>query len=498
MKQDHEMEIQRNVSLGIILACVMAFVCIPVQGQAAAPPQVEEEAIQLLEQTSQAFTRVGQSAIPSVVFITTEQAVRAAGPRGRQPGRPFDFFDEEFFRRFFGQPHGRDGDGPPQRERRIGQGSGFIISQDGYILTNNHVVEGAEKIMVRLYDGREFEASHVGGDPRSEVAVIRIEADADLPAIALGDSDLLEIGEWVIAIGNPFGLSESLTVGVVSAKGRSGIGLADYEDFIQTDAAINPGNSGGPLLNIHGEVIGINTAIFSRSGGYMGIGFAVPINMARTIKQQLVETGEVVRGHLGIMIQEMTSELAESFGLDEPRGILIGDVVEDSPAEEYGLRVGDILLELDGEQIANVAAFRNQVSLMAPGTKIGLTVFRDGETMDIAVEIGELEAEIAAAPPPRMEAWTEKLGLAVSTLTEEYRQRFNYEDDAGVLVSEVVRHSQAARAGIRPGQLIVSVNRTPVGTTDAFYQQLEAATNTVLLQIREGPSMMRFVALRLP
>ncbi len=455
----------------------------------------EDQAVQILERASQAFTQVAKKSMPGVVFIKVEKTVELSGRAGMPSNDPFDFFGDDFFRRFFGDPRGVRPGQPPQSQRQIGQGSGFVISRDGYILTNNHVVGGADKITVRLHDGREFEAEHIGADPQSEVAVIKIAVEGDLPVIPLGDSDALEIGEWVIAIGNPFGLSETLTVGVVSAKGRSGIGLADYEDFIQTDAAINPGNSGGPLLNIKGEAIGINTAIFTRSGGYMGIGFAVPINMARAIKEQLVETGKVVRGHLGIMIQEVTRELADSFGLSMARGILISDVLPDSPADRHGLKQGDILLKIDGQEILTVAAFRNRIALTSPGTSVPLTVFRDGDEIEVAIVIGSQE-DSGLATSNAIEKWKETLGFSVEELSAEIAQRFGYEPGSGVLVTEVRPQSPAARGGIRPGHLIVSVNRRKVATPDEFYGLLSLSEKTVLLQVRDGRHS-RFVAIRL-
>lgn len=488
-----------HVSRGMALAAwllISGVLSAGVRPAGAAPIDADDQGVQVLERASQAFTRVARKATPAVVFIQVEKTVEAprrqASPFG---GDPFDFFGDDFFRHFFGDPRAPRRQAPPRRQRQIGQGSGFIVTPDGYILTNNHVVRDADKISVRLHDGREFDAEHIGGDPQSEVAVIKINAEDQLPVIPLGDSNLLEIGEWVIAIGNPFGLNETLTVGVVSAKGRSGIGLADYEDFIQTDAAINPGNSGGPLLNINGEVIGINTAIFTRSGGYMGIGFAVPINMARAIKKQLVETGEVVRGHLGIMIQELTADLAASFGMDEPRGILVGDVVPDSPAEKQGLQQGDILLQRDGREIKDVASFRNEIALTAPGTAIALTIFRDGETIEKTLEIGTLD-DAKMVTTEDEETWQEKLGLTVTELTDEHAERFGYETGRGVLVEQVEAYGPAARAGIRPGNLIVSVNRQPTRTPEEFYQALKAGGETVLLQVRDGRHS-RFVAIRL-
>jgi len=374
-----------------------------------------------------------------------------------------------------------------------GQGSGFIISDDGYILTNNHVVGDADKIRVKLHDGREFDAERIGTDPKSEVAVIKIDAE-ELPYVDMGDSETLEIGEWVVAIGNPFGLSETLTVGVVSAKGRSNIGVADYEDFIQTDAAINPGNSGGPLLNIDGQVVGINTAIYSQSGGYMGIGFAIPINMARAIKEQLVESGKVVRGYLGIHIQDFTSDLARSFGIDESGGILVAGVQPDSPAEKAGLRQADIIRRLGGRPIESVSAFRNDVSGHKPGSKMELTITREGKTFDLTVEAGELPGDEESAISGS-EIY-EQLGFTVGAMTAEMAERFGYELDEGVIVMQVEPDGPAAQFGIRPGTLITSVNRQLVTSVADFKKALTSSDSTgmVLLRVREG-QFSRFVAM---
>jgi serine protease Do len=321
---------------------------------------------------------------------------------------PFDLFNDEFFRRFFGPRLPERGQ--PRKYRQTGQGSGFIVSKDGYILTNHHVVGDADRITVTLSDGREFTAKTVGTDPKSDVAVIKIEAD-NLPILPLGDSDALEVGEWVMAVGNPFGLSHTITVGVVSAKGRSTVGITDYEDFIQTDAAINPGNSGGPLINLTGEVVGIITAIFSRSGGYMGIGFAIPVNMAKAIQKQLVETGKVIRGSLGVNVQNLSKELAESFGLDSTDGVLIAGVTKDSPADKAGLRRGDVIVEFNGRNIENVGQFRNLVALTIPGTKIKLVLIRGGKRSDLAVKLGRIpEGLIAGATKTDL---MKKLGFSV-------------------------------------------------------------------------------------
>jgi len=298
-----------------------------------------------LRETFEAFSNVAEKAIPAVVFVKVEKTVSAPSF-----GMPFEFngpmdpFGGDFFDRFFRgqQPHDS-----PQKYHQMAQGSGCIISSNGYILTNHHVVGNVDTIIVKFHDGQELVAKVIGSDEKSDVAVIKVEGK-NLPVLPLGDSDKLRIGEWVIAIGNPFGLAETVTVGVVSAKGRSNVHIADYEDFIQTDAAVNPGNSGGPLLNLEGQVIGINAAIFSQSGGYMGIGFAIPINMAKNIKEQVLKSGKVTRGQLGISVQELSKELADSFYLESTKGILFADVLSDSPAEKAGLQTGDSILKVNG------------------------------------------------------------------------------------------------------------------------------------------------------
>ncbi|RLB71203.1 MAG: serine protease, partial [Deltaproteobacteria bacterium] len=310
----------------------------------------QDAGLENLRETGKAFRSVAKQVGSAVVFIKVEKEVKQRGMGSDSfGGSPFN---DELLRRFFGQP--------PQQKRSphqtpkhnaAGQGSGFIVSSDGYIMTNNHVVADADKVTVQLLDGSEYEAKIIGTDPPTDVALIKIDVDEKLPALKLGDSDQLEVGDWVLAFGNPFGLSHTLTAGIVSAKGRSGMGLSDYENFIQTDAAINPGNSGGPLVNLDGEVVGMNTAIYSRSGGYMGIGFAIPINMAKNIRQQLIQDGGVTRGRLGVYIQDLNKDLAESFGINQHEGILVAQVLEDSPAEKAGVQQGDVILKLDGEKV---------------------------------------------------------------------------------------------------------------------------------------------------
>jgi serine protease Do len=451
----------------------------------------ENEDLALLRRTSKAFSSVAKKAMPAVVFIKVEKNVEAQvmGRRRFHSQDPSEFFGDEMLRRFFGVP---DEEGAaPRRFTQMGQGSGFLVSKDGYILTNNHVVGDADKIRIRLHDGREFDAKRIGTDPKTEVAVIKIEG-GPFPYLSPGDSAALDIGEWVIAIGNPFGLAESLTVGVVSAKGRN-LGITDYEDFIQTDAAINPGNSGGPLLNLNGDVVGINTAIFSESGGYMGIGFAVPINMAESIRKQLMATGKVTRGYLGIHIQEVTPELAESFGLKDRGGILVADVEKGSPAEKAGVQQADVILKIDDEPVGSVTAFRNKVSEMAPGRTARLAVRRDDKTLDLPARIGELPGEGVSASSDLLE----KLGLSVEELTREEARRHGYDLNEGILVTKVDPEGPAAAYGIAPGHLISSVNRRRVTNLAEFKDALAASkSGAVLLRVKDG-RMSRYIVLRL-
>jgi len=442
----------------------------------------EPDKLELLRQTSEAFSSVAAEAIPAVVFIRVERTTETRSMTG--PGTPFrfndpfGFFGDEFDDRSF---RGRR-PSQPREDRQTGQGSGFIIGDNGYILTNNHVVGEADEITVKLHDGREFDAELVGTDEKSDVAVIKIDGE-NLPAMPLGDSDNLKVGEWVIAIGNPFGLAETLTSGIVSAKGRSTVGINDYEDFIQTDAAINPGNSGGPLINIKGEAIGINTAIFSNSGGNMGIGFAIPINMARAIKDQLVKTGKVTRGQLGVMIGGVTQDLADYFEIDSTKGAMVNEILEGSAAEKAGLQVGDIILKINGRDVEGIGDLRNTIAMSAPGSEVRLLVHRNGKERTITVRIAELSEKQALSDSSKLD---QKLGLTVENLTEEASRYYGLRSDEGVLVSSVNADSAAYRNGIRSGMIILSVNRRKVNSVEEFNGALRDSLESkkVLLLVR--------------
>jgi serine protease Do len=461
--------------LRVLLVGILVFLFINLPGESLAEV---DNGLTALREMSRAFTAAANKAIPAVVFVNVEKTVEIGSPYGqRSPFGSDDLhgffdFDEDFLERFFGyrQPRQR----APRKYQERGQGSGFIISEDGYILTNNHVVGEADKITVTLHDGRKLDAEVIGTDPKSDVAVIKVDAK-NLPVIELGDSDALEIGGWVIAVGNPFGLDATVTVGVVSAKGRGGVGIADYEDFIQTDAAINPGNSGGPLLNLEGKAVGLNTAIFSQSGGYMGIGFAIPINMAKAIKNQLVESGKVTRGYLGIRMEDIKPELAEYFELKPNQGVSVLQVFSDSPADEAGLKAGDIILEMDGKKIEGSQQFKNVVAMIEPGSKVTLLVYRDGKELKKKVEIGSLSDSSFATDVSEI---SRQLGLQVQELTEELARGFGYEPKEGVIVSQVTDGGIAAQAGIRSGMLIAGVNRRNVNTVAEFNEALEETAKT--------------------
>jgi len=435
---------------------------------------------------SKAFTDVARKATPAVVFLKVESAPM------QDEQDPFggpNPFNDDFFRRFFGTPPGGQSKPMPQ----VSQGSGFLVSADGYILTNAHVVRGADKITVVFNDGREMDATIVGTDIHTDVAIVKVEGK-DFPFLTLGNSDKIEIAEWVIAIGSPFQLEASVTVGIVSAKGRQNLRINDFEDFIQTDAAINPGNSGGPLLNLNGEVIGINTAIFSRNGGYMGIGFAIPSNMAQTIKTQIIESGVVTRGFLGVSLQPIDKDLADAFNLEKPEGALISEIVKDSPADKAGLKQGDIILEYNKTSVKTLGSLRNDISMMTPGDKVFFKINRKGQIMTIPVVIGTA-SETAMA----VGGVTSKLGIEVDSLNPDIAKQLGYAaTDEGIVITKVKPGSPAAMGGIRPGFLILSVNHKKVSNLSDFNQAITDASSQkrLLLLVRNG-NMTRFYTFKI-
>jgi len=444
----------------------------------------EEKKVDVLRETGTAFAGIAKQALPAVVFVDVETTIEVP-----QYGYRYQPFRDSWGRR--GQlaiPEERE----PKTYSRKGQGSGFIISKDGYTLTNNHVVNDADRITVILADERKFSAKVIGSDPKTEVALIKIDDPHELPYLELGDSDALEVGEWVLAAGNPFGLRQTLTAGIVSAKGRDEVGIAEYGNFIQTDAAINPGNSGGPLLDIDGKAVGINTAIYTRTGGYMGIGFAIPINQAIQIKDQLIRHGKISRSVLGVYIQNVDEDLAESFGLDEKGGILISQVVEGSAAEESGLREGDIMVEIDGKKVGETAAFRNRVAATPPNSKVKLRVFRNGKYKNIVAITKEMDGSGTGGGTAEPTIF-EKLGISIENFDGVAARQFGYEEGEGVLVAEVEQGSPAWRSGLQPGHVIESVDRKPVENVDEFMRILaEVEGGRVLFLVADGRSS-RFV-----
>src|SRR5919109_1379451 len=434
------------------------------------------------------FVNLAKKMRPIVVNISTTQVSEGRGgpqefanPFGEE-GDPFN----EFWRRFFGGPMPRG----PQRQRSLG--SGFIIDGDGSILTNNHVVENASKIVVKLADDQEYEAKVIGRDPKTDIAIIKINAKTNLSTANLGDSDKLEVGEWVVAIGNPFGLDSTVTSGIVSAKGRH-IGQGPYDNFIQTDASINPGNSGGPLINLRGEVVGINTAIFSRTGGNIGIGFAIPINLVKELLPQLRGKGKVTRGYLGVLIQKVTPEIAESLGLDKSYGALVANVSKDGPAEKAGVKVGDVIVEFDGKEVRDSGDLPIIVARTPVDKKVHMKVLRDKKEVNLNVAVGELkEEEVVAAVPEKGE-----LGMTVQKLTPQIAESLGLEKSDGVVVTAVEPGSAADEAGIRRGDVILQVDQKPVRSVDEF-RKLVAGTKKgkgVLFLVRRGESTL-FLALK--
>jgi serine protease Do len=435
------------------------------------------------------FVALSKKLRPVVVNISSTQVSESRGQQGSQEfGSPFGEEDpfNDFWRRFFGGPIPRG----PQRQRSLG--SGFIIDRDGSILTNNHVVENAQKIVVKLADEQEYEAKVVGRDPKTDIAVIKIEAKTTLTPANFGDSDGLEVGEWVMAIGNPFGLDSTVTSGIVSAKGRH-IGQGPYDNFIQTDASINPGNSGGPLINLRGEVIGINTAIFSRTGGNIGIGFAIPVNLVKELLPQLRGKGKVTRGYLGVLIQKVSPELAESLVMEKSQGALVANVSKDGPADKSGVKVGDVIVEFDGKEIKDSGDLPIIVARTPIDKKVRMKVLRDKKELTMNVAVGELkDEEVVASAPEKGE-----MGLTVQRLTPQIAESLGLEKAEGIVVSAVEPGSAADEAGIRRGDVIVEIDRKPIRNLEEYKKSIGTIRKGkgVLFLVRRGESTL-FLALR--
>jgi serine protease Do len=445
------------------------------QAQPASAVQANAKALPSPNELSRAFVEVARTVRPSVVAVTSVSTVQAPSF-----GSPFDFF-------FRGVPRPEGG----RQQRRQGIGSGVIIDTRGFVLTNNHVVQDADELKVVLGDDRELEAEVVGTDPNTDLAVIKIK-DAKvaqtLQPATLGDSDALEVGEWVMAVGSPFGLRQTVSAGIISAVSRGRVGIADYEDFIQTDAAINPGNSGGPLVSLNGRVIGINTAIASQTGGYQGVGFAIPISMARTVMKQLIEHGEVVRGYLGVYITDVSEELAKSFNYPAKGGALVQDVSPDGPAAKAGLKPGDIVTKRDGKQVTDTVVFRNAIAATKPGTTVSLHVWREGKEQELKVKLEELpndqgrSARRAPSGPGR--SGTSGRGLQLSDLTPELKRRLGAQVESGAVVVGVAPGSAAEGAGLAPGDVIVQIGDQVVKNASDTARLLNRANPAAPLRLR--------------
>ena len=420
------------------------------------------------------FVNIAKEINPAVVYISSTQVIK--GFRFHTPLKdPFrDFFGDDFFDKFFGIPKGE------LKQKSLG--SGFIISQDGYIFTNHHVVKDAEDIKITLSNKNEHDGKVVGYDQDMDIALLKIETKEELPTVRLGDSSKLQIGEWVVAIGNPFGLEHTVTAGIVSAKWRS-IGQGPYNSFIQTDASINPGNSGGPLINLAGEVVGINTAITAEG---QGIGFAIPINMVKGALQELKEKGKITRGWLGLMIQKVTPDLAKSFGLKKNKGALVADVVENSPAEKAGIQQGDVIVSFDGKEINEYVDLSRYAGLTQPGKKIRLEIIRDMKKKEITVKIAAFpdEEKISKAPVET------ELGMSVQDITPELAEHFNLSETTGVLITNIVPESPADKANIRRGDIIVEVDKQKVKNVKEFKKVVKKNKKTLLFLVKRGEHLL--------
>jgi serine protease Do len=441
----------------------------------------KDRPITTLRDLNQAFEEVAKAVTPAVVTVSTESTTKVRGID------PFSGLFQDPFGQFFGgpsDPHHQQQ--APEREfKQQGLGSGVIVSGDGYILTNNHVIAGAQDITVRTSDGRSMKAKVVGADPKTDIAVIKVNA-SDLPAIQRGNSDSLKVGEMVMAIGSPLSpqLAHTVTQGIVSAVGRSNVGLADYEDYIQTDAAINPGNSGGALVNLDGQLVGVNSAIMSQSGGFQGIGFAVPSNMAFRVMDALIKNGKVIRGWLGVSIQDVNDQIAKAMHLSSQKGALVGDVVAGSPAQKAGLKDGDIVTSVNGKDIENSTELRNEIASASPGTTVTLGLLRDGKTDDTPVTLGELPS--SGAPGAVKEELADLLGFKVGPVTKDLTDQYGLSaKSSGVVVTDIDQNSEAYTSGLREGDLVLSVNRSKVTSVADFNQSVKEIKkgDDLLLQV---------------
>jgi serine protease Do len=457
----------------------------------------DDQSIAVLRRMGKAFASIAQKASPAVVGIRATRMVPADSKSREYSYGDSNPFGEDFFDYLLRRRAPRRYQAPEPKEKEVAQGSGFIVTADGFILTNNHLVGEAEDIAVQLGDGRKFTGKIVGTDPETDVAVIRIAAE-NLPYVELANSDELEVGEWVIAIGNPFGLSHTVTAGIVSAKGRNRMGVANYEDFIQTDAAINLGNSGGPLLNLDAKAVGINTAIIG-PGGNIGIGLAIPITLAKGVYEQLKENGKVVRGYLGVEIDDLEAGMGEFFGAQNGKGAIVLKVLEDSAAAKAGIKADDIIVELEGEPVVAANDLMNHIAMRKPGSKVDLVVLREGKRKAITITLDTRPQQEGAEALGGAAKMRDLLGLSVQTLTRPLAERMGYDGLSGVVITDVEPGSLADEHGIEPDMLIVEVNREAVRNVKQYNQALAKAKQKgkVLLRVRSEDGT-RLVLIPLP
>lgn len=468
------------IIIGIVTGLVISSFYNFQQHSYAEGPKISEDSVNFLMKTGQAMAEVTAAVKPAIVNISTTRTIKVSG--GLDP-----FLDDPFFRRFFGERFGNQRQ--PKEHRSAGLGSGVIVSSDGYIITNYHVVKEADEIKVLLSDKREFKGRVIGSDPKTEISVVKIDA-AGLPTIPWGDSGKLQVGEVVLAVGNPYGLNQTVTMGIVSALGRANVGIADYEDFIQTDAAINPGNSGGAMVNVRGELVGINTAIFSTSGGYQGIGFAIPSNMVKSVMGSLIREGKVIRGWLGVSIQTMTPELAKQFNLKEEKGALVGDVVENSPAEKAGITRGDVIIGYNGTRINEPNELRNIVANTLPGEKRNIKVVRENKEMTIPVVIGELPAGMQQVTASEYQ--NALRGVGVQDITPDISKKLRIpERIRGVIINDVDEESPAAGV-LSQGDVVQEINREKINDLNDYQEivsKIKRGEDVLLLIYRRGSSL---------
>ncbi|MEJ2634216.1 MAG: DegQ family serine endoprotease [Calditrichia bacterium] len=437
----------------------------------AVPPQTNQGGSNVAQQLSDVFASVAEQANPSVVTVFTETKVKA------QQGSPFG--GDEFFRKFFQIPEHQG------NLTRMGLGSGVIVDANGVILTNNHVVEGADNIQVQLMDGREFNAKVKGTDPLTDLAVITIEAK-NLKPINFGSSEKLRVGDWVLAIGSPLNpeLEHTVTAGIISAKGRTGVGLSQYEDYLQTDAAINPGNSGGALVNMNGELVGINSAIATQTGGFQGIGFAIPVDLAKVIMNDIITKGKVIRGWLGVYIQNITPEIAKALKLNTAQGVIVSKVQSNSPAEKAGLKAEDVIVKYDDRQVNTAGELSTWVSTTSPGTEVNIGIIRNDKPMTIKVKIGELSS--AEQKSQENQTSYSSIGLEVANITPDLIQQYKLQpNESGVVITAVDPNGLAAQVGMQPGDVVLKLNREPVTSVTAF--------NKIIKSVKPGENLLFYM-----